>query len=366
MSNKNIVFIHLFNNFSGSPLVLSQVIDIALKKFDHVELITNQSSGFLDKLTCKKIIIPYKRYNSKIFTLMSFLNYQVRLFIKILSYRNSNYKIYINTTMPLAAAVAGKIIGKQIIFHWHETSMSDLQNMIIRFIVKHTSSLNIYVSEYLKNSKEIESIQSIVIYNSLSRKFVQKAIEEPYKLNKKINVLMVSSLRKFKGIDKLIDIANKCLLNDNIVFELVVDSTKREIKNYFNNTTIPSNLKIHESTSDIHQFYRNANILLNLTNRKMRVETFGMTVLEAMAYSIPSIVPTVGGPTELIKNEVNGYQIDSNDTDEVARVILNLESNRFKLQNMSRSSKNMLNKFDFKYFEEKINRVFDILLKFHH
>ena len=83
---------------------------------------------------------------------------------------------------------------------------------------------------------------------------------------------MVSSLRKFKGIDRLIDISNKCLVNDNIVFELVVDSTKREIKNYFNNTTIPSNLKIHESTSDIHQFYKNANILLNLTNRKMRVE----------------------------------------------------------------------------------------------
>ena len=181
MSNNNIVFIHLFNNFSGSPLVLSQVIDIALKKFDHVELITNQSSGFLNKSNCKKIIIPYKRYNSKIFTLMSFLNYQIRLFIKILSYRNRNYKIYINTTMPLAAAVAGKIIGKQIIFHWHETSMSNLQNMIIRFIVKHTSSINIYVSEYLKNAKEIEPIQSIVIYNSLSRNFVQKAIEEPYK-----------------------------------------------------------------------------------------------------------------------------------------------------------------------------------------
>ena len=33
---------------------------------------------------------------------------------------------------------------------------------------------------------------------------------------------------------------------------------------------------------------------------------------------------------------------------------------------LKRQSKNMLNKFDFKYFEEKINRVFDILLKFNH
>ena len=40
-----------------------------------------------------------------------------------------------------------------------------------------------------------------------------------------------------------------------------------------------------------------------------------MTILEAMPYGIPAVVPNVGGPLELIENGYNGYSVDVRDTE---------------------------------------------------
>lgn len=54
----------------------------------------------------------------------------------------------------------------------------------------------------------------------------------------------------------------------------------------------------------------------------MVVETFGMTILEAMAYGIPSVVPNIGGPTELIKDGYNGYCVDTTNIHLIADAII--------------------------------------------
>ena len=46
-----------------------------------------------------------------------------------------------------------------------------------------------------------------------------------------------------------------------------------------------------------------------------------MTILEAMAYGIPAIVPNVGGPLELIENGYNGYCIDVTKIDAIKQAI---------------------------------------------
>ena len=53
--------------------------------------------------------------------------------------------------------------------------------------------------------------------------------------------------------------------------------------------------------------------MLNLSNPFLCVETFGMTILEAMAYGVPSIAPNIGGPIELIEDGYNGFCVDVTD-----------------------------------------------------
>ena len=58
------------------------------------------------------------------------------------------------------------------------------------------------------------------------------------------------------------------------------------------------------------RFYNEAAIVINLTNPKLAVETFGLTPLEAMSAGLPVIVPTVGGIAEMVGDGDNGYKID--------------------------------------------------------
>lgn len=54
------------------------------------------------------------------------------------------------------------------------------------------------------------------------------------------------------------------------------------------------------------------------------VETFGMTILEAMAYGIPAIVLNVGEPMEIVSDGYNGYCIDVSDVDVVSATVANI------------------------------------------
>lgn len=84
---------------------------------------------------------------------------------------------------------------------------------------------------------------------------------------------------------------------------------------------IPGNLHIYPTQKDIHQFLANADLIVNLSDPSGWIETFGMTILEAIAYQIPALVPNVGGPTELVENGVNGYCIDTTNVTEVCKYI---------------------------------------------
>lgn len=67
---------------------------------------------------------------------------------------------------------------------------------------------------------------------------------------------------------------------------------------------------LHKNT---HPFYQEASIILNLSDVNLWVETFGLTILEGMAYQLPAIVPPVGGVIELVEENKNGFLIDSKD-----------------------------------------------------
>jgi glycosyltransferase involved in cell wall biosynthesis len=75
------------------------------------------------------------------------------------------------------------------------------------------------------------------------------------------------------------------------------------------------NLTVYPAQNNLHPFYQRAMLLLQLSHPESCVETFGLTILEAMAYGVPAIVPNVGGPVELIENGINGYTINPHDLD---------------------------------------------------
>ena len=61
-----------------------------------------------------------------------------------------------------------------------------------------------------------------------------------------------------------------------------------------------------------------------LTIVPSRYETFGNTVIEAMATGCPIVATNVGGISEIVVNNVNGLSVPVNDVDELAAAILKL------------------------------------------
>lgn len=359
MKNNKIVFIHQFNNFTGSPLVLSHIIKVAEKNFGAIDLITNQGEGFLTNSNCNIEIIPYNRSNYKILTLLSFIVYQLKLFLKLLKYRDQNVIFYVNTIMPFSAGLAGKILGKKVVFHHHEASINRFIKFIAKTIISISSFKNIFVSNYLYQKEKIKSVKSEIVYNTLAKDFARKALQTPFEIKDNIYILMICSLRKYKGVDQFIKISNLCLDYPSIRFELVVDANTKEINSFFNNTEIPPNLEIYSGRSTkVSEHYKKANILLSLSDKNRWVETFGMTILEAMAYGVPSIVPEVGGPLEIIEDGINGFHIDSYNLNKISSTIIRLHKNSNELNQLSVAARHKFDEFDFSFFEKKMNEIF--------
>lgn len=350
---KKIVCVHLFNDFSGSPLVLSQVINGFIDKGLEVDLYTSKSSqeGFLSNLKGVNNYGYYYKWNkNKWITLFLFMLSQTLLCFKLLKYAGKDVTIYINTILPFGPALAGKIMGKEVVYHVHETSINPpIFKKFLFFFAKSCASKTIYVSKFLREEEPIGKVPAFTVYNALSNEFIQKVklLDE----KKDFIVLMLCSLKEYKGVWEFVQLAKDL---PQLKFELVLNSDQVSIDAFFRGHELSENITLFPSQSNVHPFYQRASLVCNLSRPKEWVETFGMTALEAMLYSLPVIVPPVGGPPEVVTDQVNGYLIDSTNRAELKEKVGSLASNKEKYETMCKASKELTSKFSIESLQEGI------------
>jgi len=356
---KKIVCIHLYNDYSGSPFILSQVINVLKNNNFNIELYTNTTKGFLTDVNVTKYDIFYKRSKYKVLILAYYILSQIILFFKLFKNKDDDVIFYINTMLPFGGALAANFLNKKVIYHIHETSIKPniLKKFLLR-VIKLTSNKNIFVSSFLANCENIENINTFTIYNALPEKFTNKANKHKYTYDACFNVLMICSLKEYKGILEFLKISKLCHTNNKIItFSLVVNASPFEIDNFFLNIKIPLNTTIYPSQSNIHPFYEKAILVLNLSRIDECIEAFGLTILEAMAYGIPCIVPPIGGPLELVDHDVNGFCIDSYEVKNISNLIMKLELNREQLRPLSHRAREKSLMFNQESFSEEIIKV---------
>lgn len=315
---KDLLFFHPRNDYTGSTRVLANVIESEYSG-QMVDVITNRNhdKGFLSELSNVHIINSgtLMPFGKKIPLFTSFA-WRIQSFLFALLYGWCYKTFYINTIVPFYVALVGRFYGKKIVYHIHEKFIrKTLSVRIMEWVFAHTEAHRIFVSEYTKKCYPVNPLcTSEVCYNHLGKQFLCQVRIKPIEDRKRNTILMIASLSKIKGLSTFMAVAK---LLPNFHFRLILSTDMRSIQAFFGES-VPENIELIPAQSDIHPYLREADLILNLSNPFYWVETFGMTILEAMAYGVPAIVPNVGGPTELIVDGYNGYCVDVTDAKLVA------------------------------------------------
>lgn len=353
---KKIVFFHLLNNYTGSPLVLRNVIQVALSQNYVVELYTSNSEGFLTGIPGLKYRKNhYKRFNQKALTFFSFFASQIFLCLELFwRYRKSDNLFYINTILPFGGILMGRLLGNRVVTHVHEYEISPkLLNRFLFEIVNRFSGEIVVVSHFLKTNPLLKKINTKVIYNSVTADFEVNAVPRQEK-NAVFNLLMLASLRPYKGIFEFIELAKRL---PHYTFTLVVSDTPLDLKRFISTTELPQNLEIFPVQTDVHPFFKKADLIINLAIKSQWVETFGLTILEGMYYGLPAIIPTHGGIVELVEEGYNGFHRDSTEIEEIVRLIASIAQKPGFWQDLHLNSLSMKNNFSREQFEKNILKL---------
>lgn len=308
-----IVFFHLLNDYSGSPKVLRGIVHGFAREGGHKLTTVTSNGGILDTLDPDKV--KYKRYYyfysfSPLKTLRDYSWVQLKTFFMSFRYLLSPKTIfYINTILPIGPALAGRLMGKKVVYHYHENAfIKGRFYRILTAAMQRLATHIICVSEY-QRSFLTRTHNVTVIPNGNPQLFVSKLKPNPTEAFGRKHILMLGSLKEYKSVPEFVKLANEM---PEYKFTIVINDLPYNIKKFFRekNLTISRNLMVYPQQIDVTPFYNNASLVLNLSDKTKFIETFGLTAIEAMAAGLPVIVPTVGGIAEIVQNGRNGYKID--------------------------------------------------------
>ncbi len=91
-------------------------------------------------------------------------------------------------------------------------------------------------------------------------------------------------------------------------------------------------------------------------------ESFGLSILEAMAHGLPVITSPIGGIPDLIENNINGIFVTPGHMDELAAAIERLMQNPAERHSMGEQASRKARNFYIDKMEENIHHLYDKIL----
>ena len=272
-------------------------------------------------------------------------NYEnvAHFFAKYLEANNKNYSVILTHFVELCAPVfkkISKLSNAKIIAVDHNPRPLNgypLKKKIAKIVKGLLYSKYIYkfigVSEYttneiLKDFGNHLKLKTQTIYNGV---LIDDILRREKRNNSNPSFLVVSHLRKTKGIQDLIDAV--VLLPDTIKSKIVIDiygdgPYKSMLLDKVKTKQVEFNFNFQGSKSNLKSIFHHYDYMLQPTH----MECFSLSILESLAANVPVITTNVGGNEEVITNTINGFIFPAKDTIALKELLESLVNGDKKIQ----------------------------------
>ena len=187
-------------------------------------------------------------------------------------------------------------------------------------------------------------------------------LKKEYQISKKdFTLIFVGRIAEEKNIPFLINITQDLIkINPNFKLLIIGDGPDKEAYEKLTKEKHCENNIIFTGKvpwDDIPIYYQLANAFISASQS----ETQGLTIIEAMAASLPALCIDDESFADTVINDLNGYLFK--DENEAKQIILKLIKDKKLLNNMQINARNSAELHSSKYFAEKVLDVYKLAIK---
>ena len=236
--------------------------------------------------------------------------------------------VYVNTGASYAGAVAANLLGLPCVWHLRELFVdaggelsppSGLRWWVRRQFCGLASQIVVNSQAVANNLLDASASEAKVVPNAVDKKFFDRpnqneSTREKWGIGSECCVIGIpGTLRPVKGHRFAFEsLEALCLDSPNVrilVTGGVTDEFGEVLKKDFSKGSWMERIAWAGEVSDMPAFYRSCDLVVVPS----RSESFGRTVIEAMACSLPVVATRVGGIPEIIDDGENGLLVDYGD-----------------------------------------------------
>lgn len=275
--------------------------------------------------------------------------------------KSCNSDVIISTRVEITELLNKYYKGNaKLIFqeHSHHNNNEDYINRILKSLknIDYFMPVSRKLTKFYKNKVKGNTK---VMYSPLCVDYIPE--KESKKSDK--NLISIGRLSSEKGFLDLIDVFS--IINekdDECKLHIIGDGVDRtKIENKINDLNLSESITLYgyKDKKFIREKLNDMSIYL-MTSYE---ESFGLVLLEASSYGIPSIAfSSAEGATEIINNDVDGYIIENRDKEQMANKTLELLYNKKKLSNFGHEARIKCEEYSYDSVKEKWLGIMESIL----
>ncbi|MEO6325028.1 MAG: glycosyltransferase [Thermoanaerobaculia bacterium] len=227
--------------------------------------------------------------------------------------------VHANTVTVFPAAVAARLARRRLVWHLHEIVTARPGRGLLHALVRLLAHRIVVVSEAARQSLGKAGADARVVFNGVAVRPLAAAPDEPPV------VAYIGRLSLRKGPHVLLHAAARVLRDHpDVRFLFAGDefgggaTLRRELEAEAERLEIAGALGFRPFTEDVSPLLAQASIVVSPS---ILPESFGLILLEAMAFGRPVVASAHGGPSELIVDGETGLLVPARDEEALATAL---------------------------------------------